>query len=237
MADETVFVTGADKGLGFSLAKTFLEKGYRVCAGQLATSDQLNRLSERFGDKLFIVQQDVSDLKSVKRSAQQAAKWTDHLDILINNAGIYLREPTEKVLSEMDFDDGSLEAMMSVNAFGPMRVNQQFLPLLRQGNRKRIVNISSEAGSEAICWRTNCHGYCMSKAALNMHCNILQRWLKPEGFKILAVHPGWMQTDMGKPEADLHPDQSAAAIFELAKKDWPLDGPIFMDHTGKTMQW
>jgi NAD(P)-dependent dehydrogenase (short-subunit alcohol dehydrogenase family) len=233
---ETVLITGADKGLGFSLVRTFLDEGFRVCAGRLGSGEQLQQLSQRFGDQLCIVTQDVADLKSVVQSLQQAAKWTDRLDILINNAGIYLRPQTERVLSDMDLSDGSLQKMMEVNAFGPMRVTQQFLPLLRHGKRKRIVNISSEAGSLAGSWRIDGHGYCMSKSALNMHCTILQRWLKPEGFKVLAVHPGWVRSDMS-PQGTLDADESAAAIFELAVRDWPLDGPIYMDHTGKTMQW
>jgi NAD(P)-dependent dehydrogenase (short-subunit alcohol dehydrogenase family) len=232
---QTALVTGADKGLGFSLAKKFLEESFRVIAGRLGGGEQLNQLRERFGKHLLIVQQDVSDLKSVIESAQKAAQWTDHLDVLINNAGIYLRPQNERVLSDLDLSDGSVQKMMEVNALGPMRVTQQFLPLLRHGTRKRIVNISSEAASLTNNWRTDGHGYCMSKTALNMHCAILQRWLQPEGFKVLAIHPGWVRSDMS-PTGTVPPDESAAGIFALASRDWPADAPIFMDYTGKPME-
>jgi len=158
------------------------------------------------------------------------------LDILINNAGVFFSQ-TKLPLAEVDLDDGHLESMMAVNAFGPLRVTRQFLPLLEKGRLKRIVNISSEAGSISDCGRDSWFGYCMSKAALNMQCGILQRHLKPKGFKVLAIHPGWLRTDMGGAEADLDPEVSAEAIFGLATRKWSLDDPIYMDYTGKPLNW
>ena len=127
--------------------------------------------------------------------------------------------------------------MMEVNAFGPLRVTQQLLPLLEKGRRKRILTITSEAGSIAGCCRDSWFGYSMSKAAANMECQILQRWLGPKGFKVLAVQPGWMKTDMGGPEADIPPETSAAGIFTLATRDWPPDAPVYVEYTGKPMAW
>lgn len=77
----------------------------------------------------------------------------------------------------------------------------------------------------------------MSKAALNMQSKILQNYLKPRGFKILAVHPGWMKTDMGGVEADIHPDEAAEGIFNLAVKNWDPDDAIYMDYRGQPLPW
>lgn len=79
--------------------------------------------------------------------------------------------------------------------------------------KKVIVNISSEAGSIGECWRDREFDYCMSKAALNMQSVLLQKYLKSEGIKVLAIHPGWMRTDMGGAEADISPDTSAGGRF------------------------
>ena len=77
----------------------------------------------------------------------------------------------------------------------------------------------------------------MSKTALNMQSKILQNYLGPDGFKILVLHPGWMRTDMGGADADIHPDESAESIFRLATKDWqPSDG-IYMDYDGSPRRW
>ena len=114
---------------------------------------------------------------------------------------------------------------------------QQFLPLLEKGEHKLILNISSEAGSIADCWRESEFAYSMSKAALNMQSKILQNHLKPRGFKILAVHPGWMRTDMGGADADISPDEAAEGIFNLAVKSWNLDDEIYMDYRAQPMRW
>ena len=77
----------------------------------------------------------------------------------------------------------------------------------------------------------------MSKSALNMGSKILQNYLKPRGFKVLAIQPGWMKTDMGGMDADIHPDEVAEDIFKLLMKPWQPDDEIFMDRLGKTLPW
>jgi NAD(P)-dependent dehydrogenase (short-subunit alcohol dehydrogenase family) len=234
--DKTVFITGADKGLGLSLAKRFLQGGFYVFAGKYLSGKNLGGLARQFPGKLTPVGLDVTDLTSVQRAAQTIAEQTPGLDILINNAAVYLQKPI-KPLEELDFTDMHFQKTMDVNAFGPLRVIQQFLPLLDQGGQKLIVNISSEAGSVTDCTRTSEYAYCMSKSALNMASRILQNYLKPRGFKVLAVHPGWMQTDMGGPEADIHPDEAAESVYDLAMKQWQPEDEIYMDYRGRVISW
>ncbi|MCX7682200.1 MAG: SDR family oxidoreductase [Anaerolineae bacterium] len=231
---ETIFITGADKGLGFSLAEKFLSEGYHVFAGQYITRERLQLLVERFPQTLTIVPLDVSDEASVSQAARTVAGLTDALDVLINNAAVYL-EGARPVLED---DTGAhWLRTLDVNALGPLRVTRRFLPLLERGRRKLIVNISSEAGSIADCWRDREYAYCMSKAALNMQSRILHNYLTPRGFTVLAVHPGWMRTDMGGPDADLDPAESAAGIFALVTRDWSPDDPIYVDYQGRPMRW
>jgi NAD(P)-dependent dehydrogenase (short-subunit alcohol dehydrogenase family) len=232
----TIFITGADKGLGLSLASKSAQRGFLVFAGLYAWADHLQELADRFPDQIHIVPLDVTDIGSVRRAAQVVTEQTEALDILINNAGIYPHQ-FAVTLEETDFTDPAIFDMLDVNSLGPLRVTQQFLPLLEKSQSKRIINISSEAGSIADCPRDGEYIYCMSKAALNMQSMILQRALRGRGFKVLAIHPGWMRTDMGGPDANLHPDQSAEAIMTLALKDWQLDDPIYMDYAGKLLPW
>ena len=233
---KTVFITGADKGLGLSLVERFLHSGFHVFAGIFLSGKNLERLAGQFTKKLTLVGLDVTDLTSVQRAARTVAEHTPALDILINNAAGYLQKPV-KPLEELDFTDMHFQKTMDVNAFGPLRLTQQFLPLLEKGGRKLIVNISSEAGSITDCTRTSEYAYCMSKSALNMASKILQNFLKPRGFKVLAIHPGWMRTDMGGPEADIHPDEAAEGIFGLALKQWQPDDEIYMDYRGQVLSW
>jgi NAD(P)-dependent dehydrogenase (short-subunit alcohol dehydrogenase family) len=233
---KTVLITGADKGLGLSLVKRFVQGSFQVFAGEYLSGEDLKKAGRQFAGKLSLVGMDVTDLASVQQAAQTVAEQTSTLDILINNAAVYLQKPV-KPLEELDFSDMHFQKTMEVNAFGPLRVTQQFLSLIEKGQRKLILNISSEAGSITDCTRPTEYAYCMSKSALNMASKIMQNYLKPRGIKILAVHPGWMRTDMGGPDADIHPDQAAEGIFKLATKQWQLDDEIYMDYLGTLLPW
>jgi NAD(P)-dependent dehydrogenase (short-subunit alcohol dehydrogenase family) len=233
---KTILVTGADAGLGLSLVKRFLQGGFMVFAGVYRSVADLNGLAGEYGDSLRLIPLDVADMDSVREAARQVKEQRSALDIIINNAGIHL-ENSKRPLEHLDFADQHLQQTMEVNTFGPLRVVQQFYPLLEKGEGKLILNISSEAGSISDCWRENQFAYCMSKAALNMQSKILQNYLKPRGFKVLAVHPGWMRTNMGGPAAALDADAPADGIFQLATREWNVDDPIYMDYQSVPLQW
>jgi len=233
---ETILITGAGRGLGLALAEKFLSEGFRVFAGQYRSVPNLQALAGRFPQTLTVVPLDVTDGESVRRTAEIVAGQTPALDILINNAGVHL-EGHRPPLEELALTSRYLHHTMEVNAFGPLRVTQQFLPLLEKGRRKLIINVSSEAGSIGDCWRDREYAYCMSKAALNVQSRILQNYLGPRGFKVLAVHPGWMQTDMGGPGADIHPNVAAEGIVELAARDWKPGDAIYLDYQGNPLRW
>jgi len=233
---QTVLITGANRGLGLSLADRFLREGFRVFAGTRNTARALDDLVECYPKSACSLPLDVTDMDSVRRAARGVLEQAGRLDILINNAAIFPAEGT-LALEQLDLEDGHLERTMDVNALGPLRVTQQFLPLLRQGRRKLIVNISSEAGSIADARRKSQFAYCMSKSALNMQSKLLQNALGPEGFCVLAVHPGWMQTDMGGPGADIHPDVAAEGILRLALKTRKPGDAIYLDHEGTPLHW
>jgi NAD(P)-dependent dehydrogenase (short-subunit alcohol dehydrogenase family) len=175
-------------------------------------------------------------MDSIRQAARAVEAKTPNLDILINNAAVYL-EDKAAVLEDLDLSDEYFEKTMNVNAFGPLRMTQQFLPLLKKGGRKMIVNISSEAGSIADCPRGREFVYCMSKTALNMETKLLQNYLGPQGFKLLAVQPGWMQTDMGGPGAQVDPNETAQGVFGLATRAWKADDIIFLDYQGNQLPW
>jgi NAD(P)-dependent dehydrogenase (short-subunit alcohol dehydrogenase family) len=233
---QTVFVTGADKGLGLSLVAKFLREGFQTFAGRFADGTALQHLADQFPERLVIVPLDVTDMDSVRQAANAVSGQATALDILINNAGVHL-EDTKTPLEQLDLTTSHLQQTMEVNTFGPLRVTQQLLPLLQKGRRKLIINISSEAGSIADCQRQREYAYCMSKAALNMQSKILQNYLGSLGIKMLAIHPGWMQTDMGGPTADIHPDVAAEGIFELATREWSSDDGIYLDYRGNPLRW
>ena len=231
---QTVFITGADRGLGLALTHAFLHLNFLVFAGQYETDGELSDLLNQYPATLVPVPLDVTNELSVEKATATISRHSQSLDILINNAGVHL-EHSRKPLEEVEFDQ--MSAMFNLNSLGPLRITRAFLPLLTQGEFKRIVNISSEAGSIGACWRDREFGYCMSKAALNMGSRILQNYLGPKGFKVLLVHPGWMRTDMGGPTADIDASEAAAGILTLALRSWSPGEGMYFDYTGRPYQW
>jgi NAD(P)-dependent dehydrogenase (short-subunit alcohol dehydrogenase family) len=151
---------------------------------------------------------DVTSLASVQKAAQSIAD-IGKLDIIISNATATNGD------GNLPIDEGcDTEHMLNaydVNAVGFLRMVQAFLPNLAEG--AKLVAITSEAGSMGRCWRDDGIDYGMAKAALNFACVTLQRRLAPKyGYRVLAIHPGWVQTHPAPPKADLSPEESAAHI-------------------------
>jgi NAD(P)-dependent dehydrogenase (short-subunit alcohol dehydrogenase family) len=226
---QSVLITGANRGLGLSLVQKFSSEGWQVFAAERSPS----ALSPALPNVTW-VSLDVQDESSIARAAASVAERSDGLDVLINNAAVNPRPDCDAPLGSLDFV--AMQLAYDVNALGPLRVIQGLLPLLERGQRKLIVNVSSEAGSLRHSWRERTYGYCMSKAALNMETTILDRALKSRGFDVLAVHPGWMRTDMGGPKAHLDPAESAAGMYEVVQRASAAT-PRFLQHDGKEFPW
>lgn len=231
---EKVLITGAGRGIGLELTKVFLQHDYTVFALTQRRREHLDVEAKKHKGRLHIILCDVSDEKALAAAAVEIGKTTASLDYLINNAAIML-DVREKDLPEIDFE--AMKRMYDVNSISPLRVIKHFLPLFMESTRRVLVNISSEAGSIGDCWRKSEYGYCMSKAALNMASAILQNRFRDDSVKVLALHPGWVRTDMGGREAPILPPESAKKLFALITRKWNPADPIYFDLEGKNMQW
>jgi NAD(P)-dependent dehydrogenase (short-subunit alcohol dehydrogenase family) len=247
--NNVAFVTGADRGLGLALTAGLLDKGWRVFAGQyLPDWPELNRLAGQAAGRLTSIPLDVTARPSAQAAAQAVAASVSHVDLLINNAGV-ISPASQRSIREPQ-DDDELHRLMDVNAYGPLRVVEAFLPLLDRGKLKRLCFISSEAGSIGRARRTSWYGYCMSKAALNMGVKIMFNHLRPEGYTFRLYHPGWMRTYMSgtkNPAADLEPEEAAipalAYFLQELTPDARLPEPsgedrlVMRDWQGKEWDW
>lgn len=236
----TTFITGADRGLGFALSQALLAQGWRVYAGQYFPDwPDLTRLAEQYPDRLLPVALDVMDEASVRAAAQAVAKTADKVDLLINNAGVSSPTNLRTIYAEQDYAE--MQRVYDVNALGPLRVAEAFLPLVARSELKRLCFVSSEAGSIARSRRTAWYGYCMSKAALNMAVKILFNHLRPEGYTFRLYHPGWMRSYMsGKKslEAELEPEESAAKAVPFFLEAQPNEGHLaLVDNQGNEWPW
>lgn len=235
------FVTGTDRGLGLALCAGLLERGWRVFAGQYMPDwPDLSALASRYPETLHIVPLDVGSVASVQAAAQTVAAQADHIDLLINNAGV-TSPTTKRDIRESQQDYDEMHRLYNVNSLGPLRMVEAFLPLLERSTLKRLCFVSSEAGSIERSTRTSWFGYCMSKAAVNMAVKILFNRFRPEGYTFRLYHPGWIRSYMGGKKnttADLEPEEAAAyAIpFFLAKRA-NEDQLVLVDYQGHEWPW
>ena len=222
----TVLITGANRGLGLEFARQYRDAGWNV----IGTARKPREAEELQALNVQIVQLDVADQESVNRMAADLAGQP--IDILINNAGIF---PRVGKIEEIDF--GDYNRTLVVNTVGPVRVTRALLPHLRQGNLKIIAGLSSNLGSIAENERGNFYGYRESKAGLNMFTKTLAAELGPEGFTCVVLTPGWVQTDMGGPNAPLEPAQSIAGMKAVLDKLTPEENGTFWSYDGSQMAW
>jgi NAD(P)-dependent dehydrogenase (short-subunit alcohol dehydrogenase family) len=239
VAHQTAFVTGADRGLGLALCRGLLEKGWQVFAGQyLPEWPELASLQAlSIPGMLHIVPLDVGREESSKDAARLVGEQTDHIDLLINNAGV--TSPTNQRSIREAQDYAEMQRLYNVNALGPLRVVEAFIPLTDRGGLKRLCFVSSEAGSIGRSYRTAWFGYCMSKAALNIAVKNLYNHLAPEGYSFRLYHPGWMRTYMGgtkNDKADMEPEEAAAYALDYFLGERAGDLAL-VDYAGNEYPW
>jgi NAD(P)-dependent dehydrogenase (short-subunit alcohol dehydrogenase family) len=238
--DQFALVTGADRGLGLALSAGLLARGWQVFAGQYMPAwPELGALAVKYPQALHILPLDVSSIDSAKAAAQAAAKQADAIDLLINNAGVTSPKMTQPITEPQDYAE--MHRLFDVNALGPLRVVEAFLPLTAKSALKRLCFVSSEAGSISRAERTAWYSYCMSKAALNMGIKILFNHLRPEGYTFRVYHPGWVRSYMGGEknlEATLEPEEAAdyaIPIFLGPRED--EDRLALVDYQGQEWPW
>ena len=221
-----VLITGANRGLGLEFARQYSEAGWTV----IGTARSPGRAVELATLNVEVMQLDVTDAESVARLASDLEGRS--IDMLINNAGIFPRFST---LAEAEFD--SIAMILDVNVIGPMRVTKALMPNLAAGEQKKIINITSGLGSIENNGFGQFYGYRESKAALNMFSKTLSVELADQGFTSIALHPGWVQTDMGGPEATLTPEESITGMRAVIDKVTPADSGTYWGVQGEQVPW
>lgn len=221
MTTKTICILGASRGLGLGLTKQFLERGWHVTASERSTSEGLHALE---GNALKIVTVDVTDPDSY--AGLDFANGS--LDALFVNAGI---TGARHQSSEQATPDEVAEVMMT-NAFGPVRAAKTLLPAVKDGGTLGFMtslmgSIDDSSGGYEL--------YRSSKAALNMLAKgVAEQDAKPRNIEVLAMHPGWVETDMGGPQAPLSVDESTKGIADVIEGSGG-GGFRFVDYTGKEL--
>jgi len=220
----TAVVTGANRGIGLEWVKQLLDKGWNVHAGYRTDEGGLSGI----GAELH--QLDVTSNESVETFA---ATLPERVDLLVNNAGV--ADGRWQSIAEIDHEH-ALE-VLDINSVGPVRVTQALLPRLGGSEMSTIAMVSSLMGSVEDCISGRSYAYRASKSALNMFSAAMKNELRDANISVVILHPGWVQTDMGGPNATVTPlDSISGMIQRVEEQTLELSGR-FVQYDGKALPW
>ena len=225
----TVLVTGANRGIGFELARQYAGQGWRVHAA-CRDPGAAAALKSLAGD-VTLHRLEVTAPDQVRGLA--AALAGEPVDLLVNNAGVTAHAKTS--LGDMDY--GLWEELLRVNVLGPLRVAEALVANVAASQRRIMLFVSSRAGSIADNLSGGRYLYRSSKAALNMVVKSLAIDLIPKRVVCAAVHPGWARTDMGTAAAPLAVAESVAALRALVERLEPHHNGRFLNYDGQELRW
>jgi NAD(P)-dependent dehydrogenase (short-subunit alcohol dehydrogenase family) len=222
-----VLITGSNRGIGLETARQLARRGFHVviAARDERSGRQAAEAVQAGGGKATFLSLDVSSSDSIRSAASQFAAVAGHLDVLINNAGIY----PDQGLTILTIPRDRLAQTFQTNTFGPLLVIQAFLPYLRQAPAARVINVSSGYGQlEGLS--PDVPSYCLSKLALNGLTIMLAEALRADHVAVNSICPGWVRTDMGGPNATRSVEEGAdTAVWLADEAPHELTGKFFRD--------
>ena len=230
----TVLITGANRGLGLEFCRQYASLNWRVHATyrNLKAKEELDKLVSTHAN-ITLHELDVSDFSAIDRLADYMS--SENIDLLICNAGIFGREESNR-FGTIDYTEW-MDALV-INAKAPVNLTEAFLPHLKRSERRIIVVMSSWLGSITDNKNGGFLIYRSSKAALNAAMKSLAIDLRKDEIGVLIMHPGWVRTDMGGPEAPVECIDSIAGMVSVID-NFRLDEDTgrFIDFEGKDVNW
>ncbi len=225
-------ITGANRGIGLEFVRQLLTAGDHVIATcrQPGKATSLNALAGEFPGRLHVLPLDVAAAKSRAELVRELPLVCERIDLLINNAGVLHAGEQFGHLSEANLDDS-----FRINASGPLLLTEALATLLNEG--AVVANISSELGSIARRTAFGTPSYNISKAAQNMATVLLAHALRNQGITVTALHPGWVQTDMGGNGAQITVNESVNGLLQVISGLKLADSGGYFDWRGNTLPW
>lgn len=228
MEEKRILIIGASRGIGLGLAREFAARGWRVLASQRSPSPELEQAAQASAGRIETVHADVTVDESITALGQRIPAGS--LDALVLNAGVYGPESQSILALERE----ELADILMTNAVGPAQAAVRLLPLLREGGT--IGLMSSKMGSiDDSTGGSNF--YRVSKAAQNMLArSLFEEHARRRGIAVLSLHPGWVRTDMGGPNATISVEESARGLAETIERERePCH--VFLAYDGSEIAW
>lgn len=211
---KTALVTGANKGIGLEIVRQLAREGFRVflTARDRQRGEEACGKLQQDGLNVEYLQLDVTDETSIEQLVKELAYRIDHLDVLVNNAGILLDASNSSVL---DVESTLILQTLQTNTLGPLRLTQKLVPLLTKSAAGKVINVSSGGGqlTDMGGWAP---AYSLSKTALNALTALFAAALKDKNIAVNSICPGWVRTDMGGSSASRSVEQGADTVTWLA---------------------
>lgn len=231
---KTVLITGSNRGIGLEFVRQYAADGWRIiaCARQPEKAEALQQLLAQYPQQIVVYALDVADLVQISQLAQTLKDIA--IDLLINNAGVY---PESDFLGfgQTQYEDWI--AAFRVNTMAPLKIAEAFVTHIQRGQLKTLVTITSKMGSMADNSSGGNYQYRSSKAAVNMVVKSLSIDLAKLGITAILLHPGWVQTDMGGPNAWISVEQSVTGMRQLIGNAKPTDAGRFLAYDGQEVPW
>ncbi|MBT8127255.1 MAG: SDR family oxidoreductase [Gammaproteobacteria bacterium] len=228
-----VLITGASRGIGLEMVNYSIEQNWRVfaCCRHPQQADRLLSVAKLANGRVSVHVVDMEELATIQALAYELRN--EAIDILVNNAGIYGSENNKFG----NVDVASWISTFQVNSIAPLKVAEALIEQVRMGERKIIACMTSKMGSMADNGYGNSYIYRSSKAALNAVVKSMSIDLRNDGIKCIALHPGWVKTDMGGPNAEITARESVTHLFNIMLSLGQEDSGRFIDIDGSDIPW
>ena len=228
-----ILVTGASRGIGLEMVRYGMDHGWDVlaCCRHPQRAEKLLSMAQLSNGRVKVYLADMSELATLQALAYELRH--EAIDILINNAGVYGSDKNS--FGQVDAHDW-LETF-KVNSIAPMKLSELMVEPLSIGREKIIACLSSKMGSMADNSSGGSYIYRSSKAALNAVVKSMSLDLADRGIKCVALHPGWVKTDMGGPQAEISTKESVSQMFETLLNLKAEDSGRFIDIDGSDIPW
>ena len=226
----TVLITGTNRGIGLEFTKQYAEAGWDIlaCCREPSTASALNALAAQYPNiKTFAL--NVANFTQVDALAQQLSNTA--IDVLINNAGVY----PSGGLSDTEVENW-LDSF-KINSIAPLKIAIAFTPHIAKSQLKKLVTLSSKMGSIDDNTSGGSYMYRSTKTAVNMVMKSLSIDLKPSGIAVATLHPGWVETDMGGPNALIDTQTSVAGLRKVIDQLNLNNTGRFIAYDGKEIGW
>lgn len=231
----TAVITGTNRGLGLEMLRQYAEDGWTVYALNRSRSDALNALAGKHA--VHLIDTSLTDDEELRGAVAKID--ADSIDLLVNNAGTMGNGSVSEEGMEYQkfgtFDRQEWHDVFDINVFTPMALTELLADKLSGGGK--VVTISSMLGSNAMNAFGKLYAYRASKASVNSLMKSLGVNLKERGIVCIAVHPGWVQTDMGGPNAEVSPENSVTGLRKLIGELTKKHAGGFFDYKGKALPY